>query len=345
MVTGGLLVLVLGLLAVFGWQFYERMRGPQQGPSADAGQIATSGHHDGQATPDVQAATEPHSANLPDVTVADVALATFAETRTDVAANTLAVALAPDVKVPDGLVGSPAGIETPDEPVRRLIAITIVTDPPDANIVIGKNSFRPGLVELKVAEDETVLVRVSKAGYATIEDRFEPLRGMERLYELHSQSHLEIWVDPKDAIVEVNGKELTRSGKEGFYVQEVGLHDTIDLAIHRADYYPRNQKVLIDSVKVKQVIKLRPRNNAAVRADRPSYGTVKISAKPYAEVYYGPEKTSWGQVPPQFKKTLQVGDHVIHLHHTGTDTWAVCNITIKEGHTAKCAHDFLGEEE
>jgi hypothetical protein len=242
----------------------------------------------------------------------------------------------------DGTNASPTGL--PAEPELRLIAITINTDPPDANIVIGKNSFRPGLIELKVAEDETVLVRVSKAGYATMEDRFEPLRGMERVYELRSQSHLEIWVQPKDAIVEVNGKELTRSGKAGYYVQEVGLHETIDLAIHRADYYPKSKTVLIDAAKVKEVIKLRPRNNAATLVERPSYGTVKISAKPYAEVYYGPEKESWGQVSASLKKTLPVGNHVIHLHHAGTDTWAICNISIKEGYTAKCAHDFLGEE-
>jgi serine/threonine protein kinase len=339
-VTISLLVVVLGLAALFGWQFYERINGPKEAHSSKSGALASNAPQDSFETSDAQRSTR-LAMDSPDVTSDNVAQLASTEDMA-MAADTVVASQILDVMTQDGTIASPAGL--PAEPELRLIAITIVTDPPDANIVIGKNNFRPGLIELKVAEDETVLVRVSKAGYATIEDRFEPLRGMERHYELRSQSHLEIWVEPKDAIVEVNGKELTRSGKKGYYVQEVGLHETIDLAIHRADYYPKNKTVLIDDAKVKEVIKLRPRNNAASLVERPSYGTVKISAKPYAEVYYGPEKESWGQVSASLKKTLPVGDHIIHLHHAGTDTWAVCNISVKEGYTAKCAHDFLANE-
>ncbi len=388
-VAATLLVVVIGLLALFGWQFYQRIKGPQQANSSVAEHVTSSdlsNRHESGASAKTVGPTPP----LADTTTSRSALATSTAMGSeppnaagtsapqDVSSSTKSAALgsspnntagaiapqgasdstsfaalrsdppgttdtsAPhDVVSPNSVVATPVGI--PAKPERRLVAITIVTDPPDANIVIGQNSFRPGLVELKVAPDETVLVRVSKAGYASVEDRFEPLKGMERLYELRSQSHLEIWVEPKDAIVEVDGKELTRSGKAGYYVQEVGLNETIDLAIHRADYYPSNRTVVIDDTKVKQVIKLRPRNNAAALVERPSYGTVKISAKPYAEVYYGPEREGWGQVSAQLKKTLPEGDHIIRLHHAGTDTWAVCNITIKEGHIAKCAHNFLKE--
>ncbi len=341
-VTISLLLLVLGLATLFGWQFYERVRGPKSSDPSISQSVATNDSQDAGERPRDLGRASHNSRASPDVTSPDVQLLAAAEANAK-AADIVVACHAPETVSQDGVIASPTGL--PAEPVLRLISITINTDPPDANIVIGKNSFRPGLIELKVAKDETVMVRVSKAGYATIEDRFEPLRGMERLYELRSQSHLEIWVEPRDAIVEVNGKELTRSGKAGYYVHEVGLNETIDLAIHRADYYPKNRTVLIDATKVKQVIKLRPRNNAATLTERPSYGTVKISAKPYAEVYYGPERESWGQISTALKKTLPVGEHVIHLFHAGTDTWAVCNVKIREGYTAKCAHDFLGEEE
>ena len=341
LVSSALLAAVLALLAIFGWQFYDRLWGSEQPATTGAKGTATAPPST-LAEADLVATSLPYTAPGPDITSSDAALGTTNNAAADLAVELLA--RNGEVTPQDNLVGSPAGIAAPAEAKRRLVAFTITTDPPDANIVIGKNSFRPGLIELMVAEDEEVHVRVAKAGYATIEDRFLPLAGLERVYELRSQAHLEIWVDPKDSIVEVNGEELTRSGKEGYYVQEVGRNETVELNVHRADYRPQVRNVLIDEDKVKQVIKLRPRNNAVVRIDRPSFGSVKISAKPYAEAYYGPEKESWGRVPPALKKTLTVGDHVILLHHAGTETWAECKLTIKEGYTSKCYHDFSGKD-
>ena len=172
LVASSLLVLVLGLLAIFGWQFYDRVWGSKQGPSTDAQESATASPGDLHEGFDISATATPPPDEHLDATPNDALLATADRTSADIATEP-GVAKS-DVGAQDSLIASPAGIPPPTATKPRLVAFTINTDPPDANIVIGKNSFSPGPIELLVAEDETVLVRVSKAGYATVEDRFLP---------------------------------------------------------------------------------------------------------------------------------------------------------------------------
>ncbi len=231
---------------------------------------------------------------------------------------------------------------SPGEDTRKEVLVTLLADPPDALIVIGNKTYSPGQIRLEVEPDETVLARISKGGYAMVEDRFLPVEGLEKRYELHALAHLVLWVEPTDAIVKVNGRELTRSGKEGHYVHEVGLHDAVDLYVHRADFHPREEHVTIDRKKVKRNVKLTPRTPGALAGTAaPAYGAVKVVAKPYAMAYYGPEKQSWGRVPPMLKKTLPEGDHEIHLYYAGIDSWYTCKVTVRAGHASVCNHDFI----
>lgn len=333
-----LLMVVLGLLGIFGWQFYQRVF--DNAPEAQPAPMANSHEPDLWPAPPPQ--RDLHSA--PDVaqhppddqsqpTSLDASPNERAEPDTDVHAMS-----------PSTDIRSDASAAKPVSLQMEQVTFSLYTKPPDALIVIAQNTFTPGTITLETTPGQTVQARISRAGYATIEDRFLPLNGLEKTYELLGQAHLEVWVEPKDAIVEIDGKELTRSGKDGLYVKEVGLNQTVHLYVHRADYHSKTRAILIDDKKVKSLITLKAKTNAAAQVARPSYGKVKVAAKPYAQAYFGPQKEDWGQISAPQKHTVPVGDHTIHLYYAGTDTWAVCNVTVTEGHTVACYHDFLTQE-
>jgi serine/threonine protein kinase len=252
--------------------------------------------------------------------------------------------ITPDSVAPDSTnqkdarpIESTAKAANPQPP--NTVSFVIQTTPADARIRISDKPFEAGTISLESTPDEPVTIHISKGGYASIEDRFIPLSGMERHYELKQPAHLELWIEPTDAIVKINGKELNQSGKPGHYVHATGIGEEIDLAVNRWGYTPTTRRVAIVDKKVKETVVLKPRVAGINSSNRPSYGFVKVQAKPYADVFFGPQKDNWGVTPIE-KRKLPVGEYDIFLRHPLADDDVVCHVVIKEGYTRACFHDF-----
>jgi len=221
------------------------------------------------------------------------------------------------------------------------LRVTINVDPPDASLVVDGRTHKPGRLSLTAKPGDSVSVVVSKAGCNTVRDRLELQDGLTRDYRIGPKAPVKILVEPKDAIVKVDGRELLRGGTEGRYGFEGHVGQTIRVRASRYGYEPREKKVTLtrglDSPRPnKVVIQLKSRTVGASLKERPSYGRIKAQAKPWAEVVVNGEL--WGRAPQE--KTVVTGHYVVVLRRSGLDEEHSCQLDVSEGRTVKCFHDF-----
>ena len=219
------------------------------------------------------------------------------------------------------------------------LAISIHTDPADAKILIGETLFSSGRIELDREPGEVVTVKVSRGGYAEVNDSFAIFDGLERKYELHAPSFLEIFVEPVDSVVKVDGDELLRTGREGHYVYEGALHQTVELRVSRWGYHAQREKLTLGEDENKTLVRLKSRVAASEMDKKESWGHLQVIARPYGKVTVNGQL--WGNSISNEKRRVSTGEYKVEIENPAYEKSVVtCTKSVTEGYTPKCYHDF-----
>ena len=255
-----------------------------------------------------------------------------------------------DVSEADG--ASAAVAPTPEAPPIEQVTLKITAEGASEIQVDGETEATGGSTKyttdkgkeikiLAIAEDgrkELVKVVAERDGQAVVITLPEP---KEEDVQVAEEAPAEfalvvLQVEPKNAAVKVNGKEVTLDAGGNVKVTDAKLGDTIEVTATASNYRDAKETFVISDPKLTiHELKLqRERRAVAPSAAPKAPGTVAIAARPWAKVFLGSKEL--GLTPR--KVELPPGRHAFTLKK-GSATKTI-TVTVTSGKTTKTTVDM-----